>query len=259
MACFQYTPAVVRKLSVATFAAFAPRQAALPPACGPAMRRPHRVAMIAAALTALATIRPATAAPAAKTPAATSQIDRPLTRLLPQTRNRKLCFTAHFAEAPVALFDYGGHQTRRLESITAELYWDDAAPIDYSKDGWGYDRRYQILLAAKVEGHKKLVFGGLECPYRDRALIDPKSGETIDGPSAIQLDCFKDCSESSITVEAPADGKALVLAFEKDKWVSMSGARDEDTVDLRPASATRLRLEPAPASACRPINERYRP
>jgi hypothetical protein len=201
----------------------------------------RRACLIAAALATLG------AAPAcAGEPAVPAGDARPITKLLPQTRNHKICFTARFGgDGGIPLARPGGH----LQSLTAELYWDDAEPDDYSDGSFGYDRRYEIMLMARVDGHPNPMFGGLECPYRDRARIDPKTGETIEGPSATGLFCYQDCVGGSLHVEA--DGTALIVVLDGKDGVRIGQ-------DLQPlASAPRLRLEPAPAAVCQPIEDYY--
>ena len=210
-----------------------------PRAFRPMMRR---ACLLATALAALGT------APAcASGPAARAVDARPITKLLPHTRNHKICFTARFEDGGIALARPGG----RLRSLTAQLYWDDAEPLDYSDGGFGYDRRYQIMLMARIDGQRKPLFGGLECPYRDRALRDPKTGETIDRPSATGLHCFQDCVGGSLNFEA--DGKALIVVLDGKEGVRLGTGET-----LQPVlTATRLRLAPAPASACRLIGDYY--
>jgi hypothetical protein len=241
MACCQYRPAAVRKPEATKQPALAPRPAALLPACGPASLRAALLAV--AALSALAgTARADEAAP----PAADA---RPIVRLLPQTRNHKICFTARFDDARVDLVRSKGAQAR-LQSIAAQLYWDDAEPIDYSQDGWGYDRRYELMLAARVAGHSQPLVGGLECHYRDRALVDAKTGKIIDGPSTDTLACFQDCDGGTLAIEASASDKSLTLIFKDGAWPRLHGG------ELHPASpVSRIRLEPADASQCRALDE----
>jgi hypothetical protein len=200
----------------------------------------RRACLIAAALTTLGAV-PACAGE----PGAPASDARPITKLLPQTRNHKICFTARFGDGGVPLARPGGH----LQSLTAELYWDDAEPDDYSDGSLGYDRRYELMLMARIDGQRNPMFGGLECPYRDRARIDPKTGETIEGPSATGLFCYQDCVGGSLHFEA--DGKALIVVLDGEDGVRLGQ-------DLQPgASATRLRLEPAPVGVCQPIEDYY--
>lgn len=241
MACCQRTPAAVRKPEAIKQPALAPRPAALLPACGPASLR--------AALLAVAAVSALAGAARADETAPPTTDARPLTRLLPQTRNHKICFTARFDDTRVDLVNAKSAQTR-LQSIAAQLYWDDAEPIDYSQDGWGYDRRYELMLAARVAGRSQPLIGGLECAYRDRALIDPKTGEIIDGPSTNALACSQDCDGGALAIEASASDKSLTLVFKDGAWPRM---RDGE---LHPASPVlRMRLEPAEASQCRALDE----
>jgi len=250
MACCQYRPAAVRKPDVATSAALAPRPAALLPACGPARARAGRVRRAVLAVAALTAIGGVEARAGEAAPPASDA--RPLARLLPQTRNHKICFTAHVDDMSVHLAGRNRnakHAQQRLAGLTAELYWDDAEPIDYN-GGWGYDRRYELLLAARVAGHSKPLVGGLECAYRDRAMVDPKTGNVIDGPSATHLACSQDCDGGSLSIEANAGDKSLTLVFKDGQWVRLDGG------ELSPKSnALRLRLDPAEPSACQPIDD----
>ena len=193
-------------------------------------------AMLIAALVACASGAIAAAAPAP---------DRPITRFLPHTRHHRICFTARFADGGIALAAPSG----RLQSLTAQLYWDDAEPVDYRDGGFGYDRRYAIMLMAQTDAQREPMFGGLECPYRDRARFDQRTGKMIDGPSATGLNCFQDCGGGSLDFEP--DGKTLVLTLD-----AYSGVRLGQDLKLA-APATRLRLAPAPAAACRPIDKNF--
>jgi hypothetical protein len=202
------------------------------------------------ALAALAAFGSASAcAEEASSPASDA---RPITRVLPQTRNHKICFTARLDDARIDLVSRdrrAREARRRLDGLAVELYWDDAEPIDYA-DGWGYDRRYELLLAARIGGYSKPFVGGMECPYRDRALVDPKTGKIVEGPSATQLACSQDCDGGSLAIEATAGDKALTLVFTEGQWARVHGR------ELRPATrVTRVRLEPAAPSACRTIED----
>jgi hypothetical protein len=249
MACCQYRPAAVRKPDYATHSALAPRPAALPPACGPAHRRVRGI--LCPALLAVAALAFGGVAACAEETAPPSDA-RPLTRLLPQTRNHKVCFTARLDDARIDLVtsDQRAKQApRRVEALAVELYWDDAEPMDYA-DGWGYDRRYELMLAARVGGYSKPLVGGMECEYRDRALIDPKTGKIIEGPTATRLACSQDCDGGSLSLEADAGDKTPTLVFTQPQWARVDGG------ELRPAtSVTRVRLEPAAPSACQSIEE----
>jgi len=239
MTCCQCTSAAVRKSEATKQPALAPRPAVLLPACGPATLRAALIAI--AALFALAGT-----ARAAEPPAPAS---RPIARLLPQTRNHKVCFTARFDDARVDLVNAKGGQ-ERLQSVAAQVYWDDAEPIDYSQDGWGYDRRYQLMLAARVAGHGEPLIGGLECQYRDRAMVDPKTGKIIDGPSTNTLSCSQECDGGSLAIEASPSDKSLTLVFKDDAWPRMNRG------ELHPASPVmRMRLEPADAAQCHALDE----
>ena len=86
-------------------------------------------------------------------------------------------------------------------------------------------------------------------PHSDRARRDPNTGETLEGPSTTGLFCYQDCVGGSLHVEA--DGKALIVVLDGKDGVRLGQ-------DLQPAvNATRLRLEPARASACRSIEDYY--
>ncbi len=184
---------------------------------------------------------------AVPTQAADTAPDRPITKFLPHKRNQKICFTAIFGDGGIALAQPAGH----LRSLTAELYWDDAEPVDYGDGGFGYDRRYEIMLMAQTDAQHAPMFGGLECPYRDRPRIDPTTGKTIDGPSVTGLDCFQDCGGGSL--DFVPDGKALVLVLDAKNGIRLGQ-------DLKLAApATRLRLEPASAAACRAIDKNWSP
>jgi hypothetical protein len=223
----------------------------VPPACGPARTRARGVTLCGAlALAALAVFGGA-AANAAEAAAPASEA-RPLARMLPQTRNHKLCFTAHLADARLDLVTHDRNAepaARQLEGLVVELYWDDAEPLDYA-DGWGYDRRYELMFAAHVGGYSKPLVGGMECAYRDRAMLDPKTRKIIDGPTSTRLTCSQDCDGGSLSLEASAGDEAPTLVFTEHQWVRVDGG------ELRPvARVTRLRLEPAESSACRGIDD----
>ena len=241
MACCEHRPAAVRKSEATKQPALAPRPAALLPACGPASLR--------AALSAVAAFSALAGAARADETAPTAADARPIARLLPQTRNHKICFTARFDDARVDLVKAKGAEAR-LQSIAAQLYRDDAEPIDYGQGGWGYDRRYQLLLAARVAGESEPLIGGLNCHYRDRALVDPKTGKIIDGPSTNALACSQECDGGALAIVASARDKSLTLVFKNDAWPRM---RDGE---LHPASPiVRLRLEPADAAQCHTLDE----
>jgi hypothetical protein len=210
-------------------------------------RMMRRVLPIGILLALLGTALPAQILPAQILPAhaADAAPDRPIAKFLPHKRNQKICFTATFGDGGIALAAPGGH----LQSLTAELYWDDAEPVDYRDGGFGYDRRYEIMLMARTDAQREPMFGGLECPYRDRAHVDPKTGKAIDGPSATGLNCFQDCIGGSL--DFTGDGKALVLVLDPKNGIRLGQ-------DLKLAApATRLRLEPAPAAMCLPIDKHY--
>ena len=176
---------------------------------------------------------------------------RPLARLLPHTRNHKICFTARLDDARIDVVTGERHakSAQRVESLVVQLYWDDSEPVDYS-DGWGYDRRYEIMLAARTGGSSKPLVGGMECAYRERAMIDPKTGKIIDGPTATRMSCSQDCDGGSLSIVANAGDQAPTLVLTENQWARVDGG------ELRPATkVTRVRLEPADPSACQAIED----
>ncbi len=84
--------------------------------------------LVAAALAALCAALPAAAA---KDAAA----DRPITKLLPQARNHRACFTARFGDGGVAL----AQPEERLQSLTAELFWRDIDRTNYGDGVVGFN------------------------------------------------------------------------------------------------------------------------
>ena len=106
------------------------------------------------------------------------------------------------------------------------------------------------MLAARMAGHGEPLIGGLECHYRDRALVDPKTGKIIDGPGTNALACSQECDGGALTIEASARDKSLTLVFKDDAWPRMPAG------ELHPASpVTRMRLEPADAAQCHTLDE----
>jgi hypothetical protein len=186
-----------------------------------------------------------------------------LMRFLPQDRNQKLCFASEFRSTLVNLVELGprdDHPNQNLESLAAQLYWDDAKPLSYDNGDFGYDRRYEVLIEAHVTGWNGPLFGGAEYPFRERDMIDPETGKVTIKRSTAALYCFQDCGGGSLAVEPASDGKGLILSFEPGDWLRVvAGCGERGQVRFDPSTKNRkIRLEPASAKACQTIEDHYR-
>lgn len=185
----------------------------------------------------------------------------PLARFVPAKPNDRLCFSASFEDASVNLtarHDDAGNE-RKLKGLTAQLYRDDAGSIPYDKGQFGYDWRYQVLVEAHVAGERTL-FGGVECPFRARDVVDPQTKRPI--PRTTQaLHCFQDCEGGGLTVRPGPDGTSLLVELDDglpSGWLRVGGSCGEGTFRLGPGPASRtVRLSRVPAATCGAIDAHY--
>ena len=191
-----------------------------------------------------------------------SPADDPLARFLPSKPDHKLCFSASFDDVAVNLsarHDDAGSE-RSLTGLTAQLYRDDAGPIPYDKGQFGYDWRYQVLVEVNVAGERTL-FGGVECPFRARDVVDPET-KRVRPRTAQALRCFQDCEGGGLMARPAPDGTSLLIELDNgqpSRWLRVGGSCGEGTFRLGPRPNSRtLRLSRAPASACGAIDGHYR-
>lgn len=212
------------------------------------------------------------ATPDATAPATPAAPDSLMLDLLPRRTKQAVCLTGTFAGQAIEVEDWRkpGHEPvpgvfrfgepvmrpvpltrpdQAVASMTLSLTYDDRKS-DYD---WIYNF---ILMATMADGSLKL-FGAGECPW----YASPHSlgnGE-VWPPSTTKLGCGIDCDGGGMGLERIAGTRAMALHFDGEgigmRMSAGCGGRGGDyrlgTGDAD--NKVLFRLEPAKASACKPL------